>query len=152
VVSAGRDAGAARVIVVGPRRAELTGVSFVDDDRRGPVPALSRGLAEVTAPLVAVLAADLPLLRAKHISRIIEKITEAHGAVLVDTDHREQWLAGCWRTDSLRAALAGYAGESLRGLLAPLRPVLVAPEPGEPPPWLDCDTPADVERARGLLS
>ena len=70
--------------------------------------------------------------------------------MLVDDTGREQWLAGVWRLDPLRKALAGYDGSSLRGVLAPLRPVLVRPEapPDRPAPWFDCDTPEDLERAR----
>jgi molybdenum cofactor guanylyltransferase len=35
-------------------------------------------------------------------------------------------------------------------VLAPLRADRFRPavEPGTPPPWLDCDTPADLARAR----
>jgi molybdopterin-guanine dinucleotide biosynthesis protein A len=74
----------------------------------------------------------------------------AAGAVLVDGGGRAQWLAGCWRTGALREALAGYQGRSLHGLLEPLGPVLLrwAVADGEPPPWLDCDTPEALERAR----
>ena len=70
------------------------------------------------------------------------------------TSGAEQWLAGCWRTDRLGAALAAYRGSSLRGLLAPLRPALIrdaGPADG-PPPWLDCDTPAELAAARAWLA
>jgi molybdopterin-guanine dinucleotide biosynthesis protein A len=75
------------------------------------------------------------------------------GAVLVDGESRPQWLAGCWRTERLRSALLAYPGASLHGLMLPLRPVLVHCDvaAGEPPPWLDCDTAADLDRARQLL-
>jgi molybdopterin-guanine dinucleotide biosynthesis protein A len=151
VIAAG--AGAARVIVVGPRRDGLDGVIFVSEDPpgAGPVPALRRGLAEVTAPQVAVLAADLPFLRARHIQALLGATATSNGAVLADDDGREQWLAGCWQTATLRAALDAYQGASLGGLLRPLEPALLElAEPGEPPPWLDCDTPGDVETASAL--
>jgi len=148
VIAAG--AGAARVIVVGPRRDGLDGVVFVSEEPpgAGPVPALRRGLAEVTAPQVAVLAADLPFLRASHVQALLG--AHGNGAVLVDDGGREQWLAGCWRTSALRTAMDVYPGASLGGLLRPLEPVLLElAEAGEPPPWLDCDTPGDIERALG---
>jgi molybdopterin-guanine dinucleotide biosynthesis protein A len=157
VVAAG--AGAGRITVVGPRRDGLDGVVFVREDPpgAGPVAALRCGLAEVSAPWVAVLAADLPFLRAEHITALINAglaDATAPGALLVDDDGREQWLAGCWRTAVLRAALDGYPGESLRGLMRPLNPVLLDPAlavaSGEPPPWLDCDTPEDVKHALSL--
>jgi molybdopterin-guanine dinucleotide biosynthesis protein A len=72
------------------------------------------------------------------------------GALLLDDGGHPQWLAGCWRTATLAAALAGYEGRSLRGLLDPLRPVMLpCPRaPGEPPPWLDCDTAEELALAR----
>jgi molybdopterin-guanine dinucleotide biosynthesis protein A len=142
------------VIVVGPPRSDLDDVVWVQDEQRGPVLAVRRGLAEVSAPWVVLLAADLPFLRARHIGALLEAAGPGGGAVLVDDDGREQWLAGCWRTRTLVGALAAYTGNSLHGLLAPLNPELVRlePEAGESPPWLDCDTPADVEHARRLAS
>jgi molybdopterin-guanine dinucleotide biosynthesis protein A len=104
---------------------------------------------------VAALAADLPFLRETHVARLLrEAALSGSGAVLTDDTGRPQWLAGCWRTAALRAALAGYSGDSLRGLFGPLEPMLVRldPAPGEPPPWLDCDTQGDVERARELAA
>jgi molybdopterin-guanine dinucleotide biosynthesis protein A len=150
VIAAG--AGAARVIVVGPRRDGVDGVVFVSEEPpgAGPVPALRRGLAEVTAPRVAVLAADLPFLRAGHLQALFEAAATANGAVLADDGGREQWLAGCWQTSVLRTALDAYQGASLGGLFRPLEPVrLELVEAGEPPPWLDCDTDADLRQARG---
>ena len=153
VVAAGTIAGARQVIVVGPERAGLDGVSFVTEEPpgAGPVPALRRGLAEATAPWMAVLAADLPFLRPDDVSALRRAADGHHGAVLADDEGRPQWLVGCWRTETLRRAAADYGGTSLGGLLGPLRPVLVRPAsvPGEPPSWLDCDTPEDLERARG---
>jgi len=153
VVAAGTGAGAGQIVVVGPERAGLDGVSFVREDPpgAGPVPALRRGLTEAWPPWVAVLAADLPFLRPGHLLALRQAAAGHHGAVYADDAVRPQWLVGCWRTEILRRAAAGYQGTSLGGLLGPLEPVLVrgAPAPGEPPPWLDCDTPEDLDRARG---
>jgi molybdopterin-guanine dinucleotide biosynthesis protein A len=152
VVAAGTAAGAHQVIVVGPRRPGLPGVRFVQEEppASGPVPALRRGLAEAGEPWAAVLAADMPFLRPAHLSALLRAAEGHRGAVLADDAGRPQWLAGCWRTAALRGAAASYAGDSLRGLLGPLAPVLVRTEqaPGEPPPWLDCDTPEDLRIAR----
>jgi molybdopterin-guanine dinucleotide biosynthesis protein A len=131
----------------------------------GPVPALRRGLAEVAAPAVAVLAADLPFLRSRQVGLLLAAATAGPpagaarqpgggggpaGAVMTDETGRPQWLTGCWRSAPLAAALRAYDGDSLRGLLGPLAPVLLRYDlaAGEPPPWLDCDTPEDVRRAR----
>lgn len=161
VVSAAVAAGAQRVILVGPDRPGLLagrpgppgGLVFVREKPpgSGPVPALRRGLAEVTAPVVAVLAADLPFLRARHLRPLVAAVGGGgDGAIMLDDSGREQWLAGCWRTAVLRKAAAGYAGDSLYGLLAPLAPAMIRYDlaAGEAPPWLDCDTAEDLTRAR----
>ena len=156
VVAAGTAAGARQVIVVGPERPGLSGACFVREEPpgAGPVPALRRGLAEAGEPWVAVLAADLPFLRPAHLGALLRAGQGHRGAVLADDAGRPQWLAGCWRTGALRDAAAGYAGDSLRGLLGPLAPVLVriARAPGEAPPWLDCDTPDDLRKLRELAA
>ncbi|MER7502575.1 NTP transferase domain-containing protein [Nonomuraea pusilla] len=146
-VAAVLDAG--RVIVVGPDRG-LPGVVSVREDPPfgGPVPALAAGLAEVRAPLVALLAGDMPLLTARHVATLLAATAEAasgRGAVAVDEGGHEQWLLGVWPSAPLRAALAGYAGRSLKGLLAPLVGTRLA-LPGRP--WFDCDTMDDLKEAR----
>jgi molybdenum cofactor guanylyltransferase len=152
VVAAGTAAGARQLIVVGPERPGLPGVRFVQEEppAAGPVPALRRGLAEAGEPWLGVLAADMPFLRPGHLGALLQAARGHDGAVLADDAGRPQWLTGCWRTAALRDAAAGYAGDSLRGLLGPLAPVLVHIEqaPGEPPPWLDCDTPEELDKAR----
>jgi len=159
VAGAAVEAGARRVVLVGPHRPGLAsiappgGLVFTREDPpgAGPVPALRAGLSQARASRVAVLAADLPFLRARHLRSVLDAATEAgRGAVLTDDTGRAQWLTGCWPLTDLRAALAVYPGASLGGLLGPLRPVLVRcpPAGGEPPPWLDCDTPAELAAAR----
>ncbi|TDC67261.1 molybdenum cofactor guanylyltransferase [Actinomadura sp. GC306] len=151
--TAAAASGASRLVVVGPPRDVLPGAVLTREDPpgAGPVPALRAGLAEVRAPLLALLAADLPFLRPEHVARLLDAVGERPGAVLVDGDGREQWLAGCWRTDALRTALAGYSGASLRGLLGPLGPAAVALPAGARPAWFDCDTPEELAAAERLL-
>lgn len=193
VISAAMSAGASQVIVVGPDRPELRpdaspathggpagGIKFVLEEPpgSGPVPALRRGLAEVSAPVVAVLAADLPFLRARQLEGLLDAVAASagaerpvtpgvvaaetarpdagrpglprSGAILLDDAGRPQWLVGCWRTEVLRAAVRAHDGGSLRGLLGPLDPALLRYDlaAGEPPPWLDCDTADDLRLAR----
>jgi molybdopterin-guanine dinucleotide biosynthesis protein A len=159
VTSAAVAAGAGKVIVVGPERAGLLPVgqesrfTVVREDPpgSGPVAALRTGLATVTAPLAAVLAADLPFLRAHHLALLLAAVSSSNtGVLLVDDTGRQQWLAGCWRTAALREGLASYQGRSLHGLMDPLGPVLLhyPRAAGEPPAWLDCDTVEDLARAR----
>ena len=163
VLAAATGAGAHRVILFGPARPDLElaapdlRVVREDPPGAGPVPALRRGLAEVSAPWLLLIAADLPFLRGEHLGALCAAAqgsgpVAGTGAVLADDTGRPQWLAGCWRAAALRQALPGYAGSSLRGLLGPLRPALLGPErfpAGQaPPPWLDCDTEEDLRLAR----
>jgi molybdopterin-guanine dinucleotide biosynthesis protein A len=162
VVSACAAAGARSVVLVGPARADLAKIADAlpggrtvvreDPPGAGPVPALRAGLPRVRAPWVAVLAADLPFLRSEQIRELLAAASggTAAGVVMTDDSGAAQWLAGCWRSARLRSALDAYGDSSLRGLLGPLHPVLMtyAARPGEPPPWLDCDTPAELAAAR----
>jgi molybdenum cofactor guanylyltransferase len=166
-------AGAGELVIVGPRRPDLAGmpsgagpqgdipVRWVREDPpgSGPVPALRCGLAAAGAgpggqagPLVLILAADLPFLRSGPLLALAgaARAGPGAGAVLQDDGGRPQWLISCWRLGPLRAALAKYAGHSLRGLFCDLRPERMGwpGEDGEPPPWLDCDTPEAVDLAR----
>ncbi|MHB1877222.1 MAG: molybdenum cofactor guanylyltransferase [Streptosporangiaceae bacterium] len=128
-------------------------IRFVTEDPpgAGPVPALRAGLALVTEPRILLLAADLPFLRQSDLRALLTATADCDGAALTDDAHRVQWLTSCWRTGRLRTELDAYRGDSLRGLLAPLLPILIPAEPasGEPPSWLDCDTPEDVAAALG---
>lgn len=162
VARAAAAAGSQRLIVVGPPRGGAVGAGLnaagaivvrEEPPGGGPVPALRRGLAEVTAPWLLVLAADLPFLTGEQLTGLLAQAQAAGarsaGAVLTDGDGRLQWLAGGWRADLLRDALADYQGSSLHGLLRPLRPVPVRLGGDHAqPPWRDCDTPADLAAAR----
>jgi molybdopterin-guanine dinucleotide biosynthesis protein A len=143
-------------IVVGPPQPVPSGVRLVREQPPGggPVAALRAGLAAVPDDVVAVLAGDLPFVDRRLIGGLRERLT-GDGVLVVDDTGQDQLLLGMWRTAALRAVLPPAAGPtSMRKVLAPLavrrfRPVLL---PGEPPPWLDCDTPADLERARALAA
>lgn len=167
VVGAALQAGAGRVVVVGPDRPklveELAGagrvvgraqIDFASEHPpgAGPVPALRAGLDVVAEPWMLLLGADLPFLTAAALGDLIKTAGLSCGAVVTDPAGRPQWLVSCWRAADMRAALAGYAGSSLRGLLEPLPHVDVAAVavPGAPPYWLDCDTPEDLASAERL--
>ena len=143
---------AGRLIVVGPRSSVPARALTVREDPPGggPVPALAAGLPHVRAPWVALLAADLPFLRAADVEELRQGASTGDGAVALDADGHDQWLIGVWRVDALREGLCAYEGTSLRGLLAPMQPTRLALNvpPDAPPPWLDCDTMEDVETAR----
>lgn len=161
VAAAASGAGASHLVVVGPARPDLAGalpgapkLEFIRERPAGtgPVPALRAGLPLVTEPWLLLLAADLPFVRDSHLRELVAAAERSeNGALLVDANGRPQWLASCWRTAGLRAALGVYAGSSLGGLLGPLRAAEVAvAQAGQAAPWLDCDTPEDVAAARAL--
>jgi len=141
-----------RIVVVGPER-ERPRALYVREEPpgAGPVPALRAGLAEVGAPWTALLAGDLPFLRPERIDALRAAAEGRSGAVLLDGEGREQWLLGVWRTDLLRAALDGYTGRSLRGLLGPLEPAPVPLAGEQDLTAFDCDTPEQLARARAVL-
>jgi molybdopterin-guanine dinucleotide biosynthesis protein A len=143
-------------IVVGPPQPVPPGVVVVREEppRGGPVAALRAGLAAVSAEVVAVLAGDLPFLTPALVRDLRERLT-GDGVLVVDDTGADQLLLGVWRTATLRAAVAEVRGPtSVRKVLAPLavrrlRPVV---PPGTPPPWTDCDTPAELARARAAAA
>lgn len=131
-------AAAARVIVVGP---EADG---------GPVAAIAAGLAQVSAPELVVLAADLPFVTVAAIDQLRAALTTGV-ALALDDGGRDQPLCAAWRTDGLRLALAAVgdpAGASMRSLIAAAPAVARLQLAGDPPPWFDCDTPADLAQAQ----
>ena len=150
---------AVRTVVVGPVRpvtGTVTAWTRESPPGGGPVAALAAGLLETSAATVVVLAADLPFVSVETVRSLLPAAGDgADGALLVDADGRDQLLVSAWRADSLRTAvhrLPTPAGASLHRLVADLdvRRVALAPAGGAPPPWLDCDTEAELRRAREL--
>lgn len=147
-------ADAERRIVVGPPQPVPEGVVVVREHPPGggPVAALRAGLPPVTTDVVAVLAGDLPFLTAELIADLRARLAD-DGVLVVDGTGRDQLLLGVWRTHALRAVVpAGRGHKALRHVLAPLTVTRVHPSvPSDrPPPWLDCDTPTDLARARAI--
>jgi len=151
-------AAAGRTVCVGPERPSVRPVRWTRENPvgGGPVAALAVGLDHVAAEQVLVLAADLPLLDAATVRDLVEAAGSADGAVLVDAEGRDQWLAACYQKvvlteslDRLRAARGGdLAGASLRALVAPLALRRVADPDGR---GFDCDTWEDVRHVRRLV-
>ena len=147
-------AGAAPVVVVGPRRDVGSDVVWAREDPPGggPLAGLSAGLASVPEDVefVAVLAADHPHLTESTLSRLFDAIGTGDGAVLVDADGVPQWLVGVWRASVLRAALpADVQNRSMRGVFEALGPVRVPAVGAEAS---DVDTPEDLRRSQPDVS
>lgn len=132
-------AAAGTVTVVGP------GGDLVEDPPGGgPVAAIAAGLARVVAPVVAVLAADLPFVTAA----TVRVLVDAAPATAVDDRGRAQYLLGAFPTEALRAALpADPRGARVRDVMRLLAPQGIRFDQ-RPPPWWDCDTAEQLEQAR----
>lgn len=142
---------ARRTVVVGPRRETYRPVRWTRErpPGGGPVAALAAGLEEVTAPVVLVLATDLPFLRPEWIAALLSPRPGEDGVILTDAAGRDQPLTAGYRTASLRSALRALgdpAGRPLRGLL----PSLTLRRTGADA-TLDCDTWADIAAARARI-
>ncbi|MEQ4300646.1 NTP transferase domain-containing protein [Plantactinospora sp. B6F1] len=171
-------------VVVGPASALPAGVRATREQPPGggPVAAVAAGLAlfpdtvpahtcdtgsSSAAPsgtgIVALLAADLPLLTTEAVRQLrtaLCRAADADGVVYVDDAGRAQFLCGVWRVTPLRAALGRVAaardsvltGTSMRALIAELSVAETAWRGTGPPPWFDCDTEEDVRRAEEWTS
>ncbi|MFD0274933.1 molybdenum cofactor guanylyltransferase [Kitasatospora sp. NPDC127111] len=147
--------GARTTVVVGPARPTArAAVRWTREQPPGggPVAAVAAGLAEVTAGIVLLLAADLPFLDERTVGRLVTALAGAEpdteAVVLVDAAGRDQPLAAAYRTAALRTALAAAgdpAGLPLRRLTGGLRTLRLADTDDV---TYDCDTWEDLERAR----
>jgi molybdopterin-guanine dinucleotide biosynthesis protein A len=152
------------IVVVGPPRPTERAVRWVREEPPGggPVAAITAGLG--TLPEVGgrwhrwigVFAADLPFLTAEAVHSLWTAAarveTGCDGAVAVDADGREQWLAAVYRRDALRSKIAehgqdGVHGLPMRRLVRDLR-LLRITQTGNA--VLDCDTWEDVDTARRI--
>jgi molybdopterin-guanine dinucleotide biosynthesis protein A len=145
--------GASARIVVGEQRPTVAPVTWTRESPPGggPVAALAAALPMVTAPVVVLLAGDLPLVDAATVTSVVAAAGGAFsGAVLVDDDGREQWLCSGWRAEALRGCDLRADG-SMRAALGGLRFARVSALTAGVPSWLDCDTPDDLRQAEELL-
>lgn len=157
-------------VVVGPPRAGIDGVTWTREEPpgSGPVAAIGAGFSCTSAPVVLVLAADMPriagaitpLLNALGVDPLgtaafgssadVENGPQVDAAVL-DTQGHLNYLAVAWRREALQSALASLgdlAGAPVRSLLARRRAIMVEDRAG----WgLDVDTWDDLDSARARV-
>lgn len=164
------SAAAVATVVVGAERATVRPVTWTRERPAGggPVAGLAAGLAALDTPVpgfspgapaagsrpVVVLATDLPALTASGLGRLLARagdLAEVDAVLFEDAGGHRQPLAGIYRADRLRSALAGLGaveGASMRRLLGGLA-VVTVPDGGAS---ADCDTPADLAAARAGTS
>ncbi|MFD8456705.1 NTP transferase domain-containing protein [Streptomyces antimycoticus] len=148
--------GAGRTVVVGPRRPTVRPVRWAREEPPGggPVAAVDAGVRQTTAPVVLVLSADLPFLTPETVETLLNGVESTEGAVLIDSDGREQPLVAAYRAEPLRREIALLATEhgGLGGL--PLRLLvseLALARLQHPTASFDCDTWEDITTARARI-
>ena len=113
-------AGAAEVVVVGPRTPTTTSVRFAREDPPGggPLAGVAAGVAALEAEheRVVVLAVDMPHVTAGTVARLLAAAEEVDAAWLTDSGGRRQ-LAGVVRP-SLVPSTDGADGAPMRTLMA----------------------------------
>jgi molybdopterin-guanine dinucleotide biosynthesis protein A len=145
--------GAGRIVVVGPRRPSSAAVVWTieDPEGAGPAAAIVHGLSLVSAPLVVVLATDVPFA-ATVVPRLIAALAdgEPESAVTVDQNRRRQPLIAAYRTAALRRRAderSSWANVAVRTLVERLSVAEVDAVGSEA---LDCDTPQQLALARAV--
>lgn len=143
---------ASRVVVVGPERALPPAVVQVREQPPGggPAAALGAALPHVHAGVAVVLAADLPSITGAVVAALREAAVGHDGALLVDDEGQDQLLTAAWSTGALRSALPGrdLSDRPLRPVLSGLEVARVRAADLGLRGWADCDTAADLDRAR----
>jgi molybdopterin-guanine dinucleotide biosynthesis protein A len=139
--------GAEETVVVGPEVPTSRPVTFTRESPvgGGPLAGLAAGVASLhgTAPLVLVLAVDMPRVTADTVQRMVSAVGDGDGAWLVGDDGRRQ-LAGVVRRDVVPTA-DDVHGVPMRRLMDRERTVDVAALGAEAD---DIDSWADVARLR----
>lgn len=151
--------GAGRTIVVGPHRATAHQVHHVREgpSHAGPLAALAAGMRWVRAPFVVVLAADLPFVRQEMVTELLRQAAGSaiEGAVMLETQGRDNPLFAAYRTAAVRRGLALTLAR--HGLLAGLpirvltRSLALRQVPDVGGVSFDCDTWEAVALARACL-
>ncbi|MFD5747422.1 molybdenum cofactor guanylyltransferase [Streptomyces sp. NPDC127033] len=151
--------GAGRTIVVGPHRATVHQVQHVREEPSyaGPLAALAAGVPWVRAPFMVVLAADLPFVRRETVAELLRRTAGSaiEGAVMLETQGRENPLFAAYRTAAVRRGIALTLAQ--HGLLAGLpirvltRSLALQHVPDVGGVSFDCDTWEAVALARACL-
>jgi molybdopterin-guanine dinucleotide biosynthesis protein A len=114
---------ARKIIVAGDERPVARQVTWVREHPPGGGPAagIAAALPEVGTALVAVLAADLPLIAPEDVVTLLDHAEGHDGALFVDRHGRRAPVAAVYATEALsRALTTEVAGRSLVRLVSSL--------------------------------
>ena len=139
---------AERIVCVGPERDITTDVEWVREDPPGggPVAALAAGLRRIHAPVVMLLAVDLPFVTRAAVKRMVAVCNGGKAVLAADANGVPQPLLAAYPTKPLQARV-GVLGDG-HGL--PMKRVIDALPHSllvEPGICLDCDTWGEVDQA-----
>ena len=119
----------------------------------GPVAALASGLGLVTTPVIVLLAVDAPFALPRLLQRALDP--NSHALIPREPSGKVQFLAGLYRSESLRRALeqlGSPTNKSMRELITHLQSIddleLSADESQD---FIDIDTPQDLVSAQRIL-
>jgi molybdopterin-guanine dinucleotide biosynthesis protein A len=140
--------GAARIVVVGPRRETAHPVEWAEEDPLGggPVAAIAAALPSIDQDYVLVLAADLPWVGGA-VPFLLTAASKTEVAVLADQGRRH-YLAAVWNVEALRDAVDALprVQDAAARELYEGRQIMDVPDQEN---WsVDCDTWDDIEAAR----
>ncbi len=122
-------------------------------DRAADVPNADVPNADVPSAqgFIAVVGGDLPFLSASALALLRQNTHDV--AVYVDDEGRRQPMATVWSVKALIRAVA-QVPPSMNALIGSVARIAEVPWPatgGAIPPWYDCDTPEELERAERWL-
>ena len=137
-----------QIICVGPQRDAAVELEWVREDPPGggPVAALAAGLQRVHAPVVMLLAVDLPFVTPTAVRRMVAVCNGGKAVIAADPDGVPQPLLAAYPTKPLQARVAALGdgrGVPMKRLMDRLPHSLLV----EPGICFDCDSWADVEQA-----
>jgi molybdopterin-guanine dinucleotide biosynthesis protein A len=147
------------VAVVGPWAPDGWRRTSEPDPGQGPLGALAHGLTGAGSPWVVVVGGDHPLVRPQLLGLVVERARSSSALAVVPVHAgRDQPLVACYRRD-VGAVAADLVAGGERRLLALLDAVTTVrldeqdwrPADPEGRSFLDVDTPADLQRVKGLL-
>ncbi len=138
------------IVVSGPPLPLLREVAFRQEEPSGggPVAGIAAALTDVQAPIVGVLAVDMPWSVPVLLSALdqLGDAPDVDVVVPIDRDGRRQPLCCAWRTEILRTCLPDHPRDaSVRDLLS--RAIVREFTPEADNLLDDIDTPEDLERA-----
>ena len=100
--------------------------------------------------ITVLLAGDLPFLTHEFVDLLVGAVRPESGAVAHDAEGQPQWLCSAWPSALLRS-IDWASTPSLRAGLGLLSFEQLRVDAGAVAPWLDCDTPEDLQRARRMV-